>query len=149
MKRRCEAEIRTVLIGRRDADKDWSFRVDSRSLPLCFGQSSDEARAKLWGNWKADGNASSSETWELRDADGTLHMVRTESDRKNEVECNVMGRECKIKSPDGKPATVSFYFNGPKLIEWEKAGDKVVQAPIYRCGRRHTGGRNNVDRTER
>ena len=63
----------------------------------------------------------------MRDADGTLHMVKTGSDRKNEVECNVMGRECKIKSPDGKPATVSFYFNGPKLIEWEKAGDKVVK----------------------
>src|SRR3954453_19548273 len=97
------------------------------ALPLCFGQSSDDARAKLWGSWKADGNASSSEAWELRDADGTLHMMRTESDRKNEVECNVMGRECKIKLLDGKPATVSFYFNGPKLVEWEKAGDKVVR----------------------
>ncbi len=69
------------------------------SLPLCFGQSSDEARTKLWGNWKADGNTSSSETWELRDADGTLHMVRSEADRKNEVECNVMGRECKTNRP--------------------------------------------------
>jgi len=97
------------------------------ALPLCFGQSSDEARAKLWGNWKADGNASSSETWELRDADGTLHMVKTGSDRKDELECNVVGRECKIKSADGKPATVSFYFNGPKLVQWEKAGDKVVR----------------------
>ena len=63
----------------------------------------------------------------MRDADGTLHMVRMESDRKDEVECNVMGRECKTKSPDGKPATVSFYFNGRKLVEWEKTGDKVVR----------------------
>ena len=39
---------------------------------------------EIFGNWKAEGNASFSQTWELRDADGTLHMTRTESDRKNE-----------------------------------------------------------------
>lgn len=37
-----------------------------------------------------------------------------------------MGRECKIRE-GGKSATVSMWFNGPKLVELETRGSDVIK----------------------
>lgn len=87
---------------------------------------SAEDRDKLWGTWKTDA-ASPGGTLALAEKDGNLHYQFLQSDEKKaDFACNVVGRDCKVKA-DGKEATVSFYFNGPKLVQWEKVGDKVVK----------------------
>jgi len=93
---------------------------------VCSADSAED-RSKLWGNWKSAEGSSAGETLVLGEQNGKLHYQHTQSNQdRAEFDCNTMGRDCKVKA-DGKDATVSFYFNGPRLVQWEKVGDKVVK----------------------
>jgi hypothetical protein len=93
------------------------------AIPVCHGEAVDHT--KMWGTWKTDGPAGSEETWILREDGGTLHLTQVRGAQKStDLTCNLLGRDCKVKI-NGREATVSFYFNGPLLVQWEKEGTKV------------------------
>ena len=50
-------------------------------------------------------------------------MVQKTQERKNpdDIRCATDGKDCKIKD-EGRSATVSFYYNGPVLVELESEG---------------------------
>jgi hypothetical protein len=62
-------------------------------------------------------------TWEIEQKDGTIHLVERSQEMKNptEIRCATDGHDCQVKE-EGRPATVSFYYNGPVLVELETEG---------------------------
>jgi hypothetical protein len=85
-------------------------------------------RAKLAGRWQVeDGNGSGGATWTLERTSDAVKITQSQSGLKiSEFECNVAGKECEI-SDNGHKATVSLWFNGPKLVELETKGSEVVK----------------------
>lgn len=93
------------------------------TIPVCVGETGEHTR--LWGTWAIEPSASSSEKWILQEDAGSLQLTHVQGGEKRaDLKCNTMGRDCKVKI-DGRDATVSFYFNGPVLVQWEKQGNKV------------------------
>jgi hypothetical protein len=96
------------------------------ALSVCAVAFADQAedRAKLVGTWRASAGATA---WTIEQDAGELHVIRSENDRKvADYRCNTSGRECKIED-EGKPATVSLWFNGPALVELETRGNDIVK----------------------
>jgi hypothetical protein len=86
-------------------------------------------RAKLMGKWRLEQKASNgpatSWTLELK-GEGVIHVTRIEGDRTiADFECG-LGRECEVKD-SGRKVKVSWYFNGPKLVELETSGSDVTK----------------------
>jgi hypothetical protein len=88
----------------------------------------DSVRAMLMGKWEqSDGEHEAKTTWILESTGSSIH-VSNSSDQQvvAEFDCNTMGKECAIKHA-GHASKVSFYFNGPKLVELETMGSQVVK----------------------
>jgi hypothetical protein len=80
-------------------------------------------RDKLAGAWESSDGA----RWVLDSKPDAIHITQFDHDRKvAEFECNTLGRECAVKEA-GKPAKVTMYFNGPRLIVMETRGSDVVK----------------------
>ena len=95
--------------------------------PAFYGD--DAGRTKLAGKWLVDdANASSNRTtWSLEEKGDAIHIAYSQGDRKvEEFECNTVGQECTIKD-SGRPAKISMWYNGPKLVEMETRGSDVVK----------------------
>jgi len=86
----------------------------------------DEAgRAKLMGSWRAADGGKDAVGWAFQDKGGTLHVVNSKGATVLvEFECDLLGHDCIIKD-GGRPATVSLWFAGPKLVEMETKGSSV------------------------
>jgi hypothetical protein len=86
-------------------------------------------REKLLGSWQPQQtSAKEAGAWmiESKGAD-VWHITHSVGDQKLlEFECSTMGRDCEAKE-SGKPAKVSMWFNGPKLVELETKGKEVVK----------------------
>jgi hypothetical protein len=80
-------------------------------------------RDKLVGAWEShDG-----ETWMISENGDAFHITRSQNGHKvADFECNTAGRECDVKE-SGKPAKISMWFNGPKLVVMETRGSEVVK----------------------
>lgn len=100
-------------------------------------------RPNLAGNWKFD--AAHSEvhssrvpadlTWQIEQTDNDIHLVERTPEKKNadEIRCATDGKDCKAKD-DGRSVVVSFYYNGPVLVELESEGqnrDNVVKKRLH------------------
>jgi hypothetical protein len=101
------------------------------TVALCFGTAAfgDDAVKPLAGTWtaQADTGGDAATTWVIsRKGDAVKIAEMKGTEKLSEVECNTMGRECQFKE-DGKKATVSMWFNGPKLVELETKGSDVVK----------------------
>jgi hypothetical protein len=86
----------------------------------------DADRAKLLGAWQTSGQ-SEALTWTLAMHGDLIHITVTQDNRKlSEFECAASGRDCDVKV-EGKPAKVSMWFNGPKLVVMETRGSEVTK----------------------
>jgi hypothetical protein len=80
-----------------------------------------QERPNFSGKWKAEANAGESVEI-LQDEDSIRLAVAGQP----EIACNTMGKDCDVKL-GGKPAKVSFYFNGPMLVEFRTEGERVTK----------------------
>jgi hypothetical protein len=100
-------------------------------IALCFGTMAfgDEAVKPFTGTWTARGDTTKDgpTTWVFEENGDSLKISQMKGAEKlAEFECNTRGRECQIKEA-GKHATVSMWFNGPKLVELETRGSEVIK----------------------
>jgi hypothetical protein len=87
------------------------------------------ARARLVGAWQPQEPAAKENgVWTLERKDGdVLHITYSLGDEKRiDFECSTKGGECDVKDA-GKPAKVSLWFSGAKLVELETKGQEVVK----------------------
>ena len=62
-----------------------------------------------------------------RQKSGSVKIAELKGDQKLvEFECNTVGRDCEFKDGD-KNVSVSFWFNGPKLVEFQTKGSNIVK----------------------
>jgi len=81
-------------------------------------------RAKLVGSWQSPDN---SQLWSFQTEGDSLKVTQTEGGAKiADFVCNTDGKSCEVKI-GGKKASVSFYYNGPKLVEIEQKGSDVIK----------------------
>ncbi len=88
----------------------------------------DEAqRDKLTGSWRVDASDSKeASAWTLQRSPEGMHLAGSVAGKTLvEFDCK-MAQECQIKDA-GHRAKVTMYFNGPKLIETETIGSRVVR----------------------
>ena len=94
-----------------------------------FVTASDLSRAeKLVGKWMAEGGERETSTWVFEQKADKLkvtHLRGTEKD--DEVECNTIGQECKVKDGGEKQTTVSMYFLDDKLVQIVMKGSEVLK----------------------
>lgn len=95
-------------------------------MPVLFGDQADD-RSKLQGTWVQENGGSGGETWVIEPKGDDLHIVHSRNQEKLEdFDCNVMGRECKVKE-SGKEAKVTMWYNGPKLVQIDIRGNDVTK----------------------
>jgi len=89
-----------------------------------IAQDETTERAKLVGSWQSPDNA---QLWSFANQGDALKVVETEGGNKvADFTCNTDGKQCEVKI-GGKKASVSFYYNGPKLVEIEQKGSDVLK----------------------
>lgn len=96
--------------------------VFASGIPLCLS-AADEVPSYS-GTWQA---ADKSSELVVEQTGDSVH-VREQRGPKLlcEYTCNSSGKDCSFKQ-DGKKATVSVYFNGPKMVEVRTHGDVVIK----------------------
>jgi hypothetical protein len=60
-------------------------------------------------------------TWKIEQSETAIHLIQRLGDKNDDLRCATDGKDCKVKD-DGHPATISFYYNGPVLVELESQG---------------------------
>jgi hypothetical protein len=92
------------------------------------------SRPDLNGKWRLNPSLSevhsqlpSDFTWRIEQSDSAIHLVQQgqEGKQSGDIRCATDGKDCKIKD-EGHSATVSFYYNGPVLVELETEGQSAV-----------------------
>jgi hypothetical protein len=85
-------------------------------------------RDKIVGAWLTEGSVDSgAASWVLERDGDTIHVTELQNgEKQSEFKCNTKGRECDAKD-SGRPAKVSFWFNGPKLVQMETRGSEVFK----------------------
>jgi hypothetical protein len=95
------------------------------------GQSA--ARPDLNGSWQLNPSQSelhshmpSGMNWLIEQNGDSIHMVERDGDKSvSDFRCATDGKDCKVKD-HGHGVKVSFYYNGPVLVELEKMGENAV-----------------------
>jgi hypothetical protein len=82
-----------------------------------------DPRAKLTGSWK---DAKTASAWVLQPISDGIHISGSNGEKVAVEFDRQMAKECQIKDA-GHRAKVMMYFNGPKLIETETIGSRVVK----------------------
>jgi hypothetical protein len=86
-------------------------------------------RQKLMGSWELPGTAESGATsnWTFSEQGNSIHVTHLEGGTKvADFNCAINGSSCEVKE-GGKKATMSMWFNGPKLVQMETKGSEVVK----------------------
>jgi hypothetical protein len=86
-------------------------------------------REKLIGSWELQGapGDGTPSGWIFSEQGSSLGVTQLEGTRKiANFECGVDGVSCEIKE-SGNKVKVSFWFNGPKLVQLETKGSGVVK----------------------
>lgn len=85
-------------------------------------------RTRLIGKWQqSDENGQAKSTWALESVGDSIRVTNFNGTQTLlEFECNTMGKDCEIKVA-GRPSKVSMWFNGPKLVEMETRGARIVK----------------------
>jgi len=101
-------------------------------VPLIFANviwASSQERPDLNGNWQLEPSQSASHShvpsqlvWQIEQSDDAVHLIqRFGSNKVGEQRCGTNGKDCKIKDA-GHSSIISFYYNGPVLVELESEG---------------------------
>jgi hypothetical protein len=79
----------------------------------------DASRAKLMGSWQLADSGKDAAVWTIQEKADILHIINSVGGRiMAEFDCDSFGHECAIKD-GGRPAKVSLWYLGPKLVEME------------------------------
>ena len=84
-------------------------------------------RPDLSGKWQ--GERSSEIVWSIEQDGDKIHIAQVEpaGASKTEITCNTLGKECQ-GTADGKRVNVTYYYNGPALVEMRIEGqDRVTK----------------------
>jgi len=95
----------------------------------CAAADDVDSRAKISGEWQLQSGSgkASGESWILDGKDDAIRVTQFQSGRKlAEFDCNTLGRDCEAKDSNRR-VKVSFWFNGPKLVQLETRGTDVVK----------------------
>jgi hypothetical protein len=99
-----------------------------RFLLICIPLLANDAT--LTGKWRLDASTSQLHShpptdllWTIDLKEDGIHFSETSADKNGawEVTCGTRGADCKVKDAT-KPITVSFWYNGPALVELETEG---------------------------
>ena len=95
-------------------------------LLACPAIAADDAgRARLMGSWKLADGGKDAATWTFQDRGNSIHVTNSSGGRVVvEFDCDSFGHQCAIKD-GGRPATVSMWYVGPKLVAMETRGNTV------------------------
>jgi len=94
--------------------------------PVAFADDAGD-RAKLMGTWQTQEGPSGGVTWTLEKAQDAIKITESQNGQKiSEVLCNTSGKDCEVNS-NGHKATISMYYNGPNLVEFETRGSEVIK----------------------
>jgi|SRR5664279_5050254 len=112
----------------------WQVWLLGAALCTATGLADDGAdRANIAGIWELqtggakDPGERAGESWILETKEDAVHITRIDDGHKlAEFECNTLGRECEVKD-SGHSAKVTFWFNGPKLVQLETRGSRTVK----------------------
>jgi hypothetical protein len=95
----------------------------------CALASDEDQRAKLTGSWQiqtAGATVKEASAYTLQPSQGGMRISGTDEGKVIvDVNCK-MAQDCKIKD-EGHSATVMMYFNGPKLVENETIGSRIIR----------------------
>lgn len=100
---------------------------------LSWGDS--PARPDLNGSWRLEPSRCEVHsrlpdqlTWQIEQTYDAIHVIQKSGDKNtDEFRCATDGKDCKVKEA-GHKAVLSFYYNGPALIELQTEGqDNVVK----------------------
>ncbi len=87
----------------------------------------DALRSKLTGSWQAQGDAKDVSKWTFERKPDAIHVATSDGSKTlSEFDCKMGGQECDIKD-SGHKAKVTVWFLGPKLVETETIGSRVVK----------------------
>lgn len=93
------------------------------SLAAAWGQ--PVAQPDYSGTWRQQSD--SAVQFVVEEKDDSIHVKEWRGTVVTaDYTCNTLGKECKVKS-GGHTTTVSFWFNGPKLVELETRGSTVTR----------------------
>lgn len=108
----------------------WTLLAPGAMLLAVGALAADSAdRTKISGEWQLETGAGkdAGEGWILQNKDDAIHITQLRNGQKlAEFDCNTMGRDCEV-TDSGRPAKVSFWFNGAKLVQLETRESKVVK----------------------
>lgn len=102
-------------------------------IPLIFSNaawSDPQQRPDLNGIWRLEpaqcvlhSRIPSELTWQIEQSNNDIRLIQRFGDCKNadDLRCATDGKDCKIKD-EGHSAVISFYYNGPVLVEVEALG---------------------------
>ena len=96
------------------------------SILLAASLSGQDGRDKLIGTWQVSDAKSDAEVWSLETKGEVLRISHSVKDKTDQIECNVIGRDCEVKL-GGRKATVAMWFNGDMLVEMETRGNEVTK----------------------
>lgn len=81
---------------------------------------------KISGTWTTEGTAQPA-TWVIDENGDSIQITHKQgAETIADFKCNTLGKDCMVKD-SGKKATVSMWFNGPKLVEMETKGADVTK----------------------
>lgn len=84
-----------------------------------------EQRDKLIGAWQT---ADSGTRWTFEEEGDAIRVTQTRGAEKiADIKCNTMGKVCDV----GHKTSVSFYYNGPRLVQMETRGNDVIKRRFH------------------
>jgi hypothetical protein len=100
-------------------------------IPLGFAVVAlGDSRPDLNGVWRLEpslsevhSHLSTPLTWQIEQSDNSIRLIQRTEEKKDpdDIRCATDGHDCKVKE-EGRNAFVSFYYNGPVLVELESEG---------------------------
>jgi hypothetical protein len=93
---------------------------------ICCPSSLAAERPDLSGKWQLEG--SKEVVWSIEQQGDNIHIaqIAPTGAAKTEIDCNTFGKECQ-STFEGDRAKVTYYYNGPALVEMRIEGDRVTK----------------------
>jgi hypothetical protein len=94
---------------------------------LSFQAAGDSDHPNLTGKWRLDTTKSEIHSvkdiqeWDIQQSDDVIEIASQAQGRTESIKCATTGKDCNSKEA-GESAQISFYYNGPMLIEMDLLG---------------------------
>jgi hypothetical protein len=101
----------------------------SLAILFCAAARADDTtdRGKLMGSWQMEAAATDAAGWSFSPQGDSVKVTEVESGNTvADFVCGTDGTPCNVKI-SGKKASVSLWYNGPKLVVLEQRGSETVE----------------------